>query len=172
MDILKIFTLFNFFFFLNSCSFVNGYIGQISNSGEKDTTVVVAKSSEIKLTATSNPLGFIPSQIIARPGQVLKLKVINKLKDMPLVFSILKKDEDPIVNAFLGVQEGEAKQWFPPNEHRLIKTNLLVSNQSESIVLTLPNEPGDYSFISSYPGQADELKGLIKVEDPTENKED
>lgn len=143
-----------------SCDYVRGLLGQ-QQSGEP---VVVAGNFEIQLVADQNRLKFIPELIIAKPGQVLKLKVSNQLKEMPIVFSILKKDEDPIVNAFLGVQAGESNQWAPPKEHVLIPTQLLVSNSAQSFKITLPTDLGEYSFISSYPGQVDNFNGLIKIE--------
>lgn len=147
-------------FTLTSCSYVKSIV--IESSTEDD--IVFAKSSEIKLIASNDKFKFIPSQIIAKPGQTLKLKVINQIKAMPIVFSILKKDEDPIVNAFLGVQMGKDGQWAPPVEHLLAGSKLLGFNESQKFEIKLPNEPGTYSFISSYPGQVDALNGTIKIE--------
>lgn len=145
---------------LMSCSYVKSVIQE--SSPEDD--IVFAKSSEIKVIASNDKFKFIPSQIIAKPGQTLKLKVINQIKAMPIVFSVLKKDEDPIVNAFLGVQTGKDGQWAPPAEHLIAGSKLLGFNESQSFEIKLPKEPGTYAFISSYPGQVDDLNGSIKIE--------
>ncbi len=145
---------------LSGCNYVKGLLGQQTVHDE----VVVAKSSEIKLIASNDKFKFIPHQIIAKPGQVLKLKVINQIKAMPIVFSVLKKDEDPVVNAFLGMQKGKEGNWAPPIEHILVGSKLLGFGEFESFEIKLPNEPGTYAFISSYPGQVDDLHGSIKIE--------
>ncbi len=147
-----------------SCGVIQNLLGTSSTSS--DGTTVQAGSSEIEIIASNKKFKFIPEQIIAKPGQILKIKIINQLSDLPLVFSVLKKDEDPIVNAFLGIQSGESNNWWPPEGHILAKSKTLAGNQSESLTITLPKEPGDYAFISSYPGQVDAFNGVIKILDP------
>ncbi len=145
---------------LSSCDYFQDFVSP-QNPGE---AVVIARKSEIKLVASNDKFRFIPEQIVASPGQVLKLKVTNQLKTMPIIFSILKKDQNPIVNAYLGVQRGESKQWAPPKEHILFQSKLLTFNQTERFEVKLPLEPGNYAYISSYPGQVDDLKGFIRIE--------
>lgn len=145
---------------LSSCNYIQGLMGT-QNLGN---SIVVAHKSEIKLIASNEKFKFIPEQILAQPGQVLKLQVINQLKTMPIVFSVLKKDEDPIVNAYLGLQRGPTKQWAPPKEHILVQSKLLAFNETQRFEIKLPSEPGEYAYISSYPGQVDDLQGFIKIE--------
>lgn len=147
-----------------SCGVINDLLGTSSTS--PDGTTVHAGSSEIKIIASNKKFKFIPEEIIAKPGQTLKIKIINQLDALPLVFSVLKKDEDPIVNAFLGIQSGESNNWWPPEEHTLAKSKKLAVSESVSLTIILPNEPGEYAFISSYPGQVDAFNGVIKVLDP------
>lgn len=154
------FLFFILMFNLTSCNWLK-QVGTGDFSGGEE--IVTAGRSEIKLVATSENK-FVPETIIARPGQTLKIKIINKLKNGPIAFSILKKDEDPIVNAFLGIQAGEASAWAPPQEHILVKSKLLGSSESQSLEIKLPKEPGEYAYISSYPGHVDYLKGYIKIE--------
>lgn len=149
---------------LTSCD----YIQSLFWTQSYDEKVIFAKSSEIKIIASEEKFKFIPEQIVAKPGQILKLKVTNKIKAMPIVFSILKKDQDPVVNAFLGVQAGKMGQWAPPKEHLIWGSKLLGFNESEKIEIRLPKETGEYAFISSYPGHADDLNGSVKVESPQE----
>lgn len=150
-----------------SCSWIKNNF----ESSNGDEPSIHASSSEIRILASNKKFKFIPEEIIAKPGQQLKLKVINQLEDFPIVFSVLKKDEDPVVNAFLGIQSGESNNWWPPDEHLMIKSKTLALNETQSFNITLPNEPGDYSFISSYPGQIDSFHGLIKILDPKNNKD-
>ena len=91
--------------FLGSCEYINGYFDYTTGGQNK----VFAGRSEIKIVAKNK--SFSPDEIIAKPGQVLKLLVSNKTSDQPIVFSVLKRGEDPIVNAFLGLQEGEANNF-------------------------------------------------------------
>lgn len=149
---------------LTSCDWFN----DVTQGNYSGSDTVVAGRSEIKVVATPENK-FLPEIIIAKPGQTLKIKIINKLKNGPMSFVVLKKDEDPIVNAYLGIQAGESEQWAPPVEHILSKSKLLPNSESESIEVVLPTEPGFYSYISSYPGHVDYLKGLIKIEDPENN---
>lgn len=157
----KVLTVLFFVLGLTSCNWLKD-VSQGNYSGDE---TIVAGRSEIKVVATPENK-FLPQTIIARPGQVLKIKIINKLKNGPMAFVILQKDEDPIVNAYLGIQAGESEQWAPPVEHILVKSKLLPKDESESVQVTLPTEPGLYSYISSYPGHVDYLKGIIQIEDP------
>ncbi len=157
--------LLTFLFATASCGFVQSFL----ESKKSDESTVLATDSEIKIIASNKKFKFLPSEIIARPGQVLKIKVINELRDLPIVFSLLKKDEDPVVNAFLGIQAGESKNWWPPEEHLIFKSEILAYNESASFKITMPKEPGMYAFISSYPGQVDAFNGVIKIINPKES---
>lgn len=157
---LKIVTLIFLFWsgFLAHCS----WFYKEDSQGSSD--VFKARKGEIIVRAKEEEnIGFFPSKILAHPGQKLKLKVVNDLSQNPISFYILKKGEDPIVTAYLGIQEGKENNFKPPQEYIMAGIESLNSKQSEKILLSLPFEEGDYFFISTYPHQVGSLSGRIEV---------
>lgn len=125
--------------------------------------VLILKGSSLEIKASEKKFKFEPQVVYAKPGQKIQLKIVNQLEELPIVFSLLKKGEDPVVNAFLGLQAGQKNMWRPPAEQVIFSTEKLDSTEENSMNITLPMEEGAYFYISSYPGQVDDLKGVLYV---------
>jgi azurin len=63
----------------------------------------------------------------------------------------------------LGI-EGNAKNFVPEIDDVLYHTALTLPEASDTIFFTAPKAPGDYDFICSFPGHAQTMKGILRVE--------
>ena len=60
--------------------------------------------------------------------------------------------------------DGPARNYVPDSPDVLAHTALLQPDTTETIYFTAPVKPGDYDFICSFPGHAQVMKGILRVE--------
>jgi azurin len=63
----------------------------------------------------------------------------------------------------LGI-EGNAKNFVPDSSDVLYHTALVAPETSDTIFFTAPSTPGDYDFVCTFPGHAQLMKGILRVE--------
>jgi len=59
--------------------------------------------------------------------------------------------------------EGSEQSYIPNSTKILYHTNLLQPNASEVIFFTAPSQPGNYTYLCTYPGHATIMQGVMKV---------
>jgi azurin len=52
----------------------------------------------------------------------------------------------------------------PDSDDVLYHTALTLPEASDTIFFTAPTKPGDYDYICSFPGHAQLMKGILRVE--------
>jgi len=118
-------------------------------SGEASAVVTV------ELTA-SDAMKFNLTKIEARPGQQVKV-ILTNIGTMPKAamghnFILLKQGVDPkaVVDAAV---TAAATDYIPASmaDKIIAHTKLLGPKQSDEITFTAPTEPGDYTFLCSFP---------------------
>jgi azurin len=62
----------------------------------------------------------------------------------------------------LGVS-GEGMNFVPKSDDVIAHTKILHPESSETIYFTIPDEPGDYDFVCTFPGHAFLMKGTLRV---------
>lgn len=62
----------------------------------------------------------------------------------------------------LGVS-GEGMNFVPKSENVIAHTKILHPESSETIYFTVPNKPGDYDYVCTFPGHAFLMKGVLRV---------
>lgn len=161
-EMLKIIVLLSFFT-LASC-FWNAKT-KLNSKGQ-----IVASSSEITIEALEKSQTFEPAEIIAKPGQKIKLKVVNGLKEAPVNFLVLQLGDDPVVVSQLALQDSSEKSaWVPASDYFIggVK-KLLAPSESERLTVELPKDEGIYYFVSTYPGQSENMQGKIIIQESEE----
>lgn len=59
---------------------------------------------------------------------------------------------------------GMQEDWIPHGRDILAHTGLLKPGESETIVFRAPDKPGNYPFISTFPGHGPAMRGTLHVE--------
>lgn len=73
-------------------------------------------------------------------------------------------DEVALAAMRLGLK-GHEMQYVPDSEAVLAHTKLLEPGISDTIVFSVPDMPGEYVFVCTFPGHANTMRGIIRVVD-------
>lgn len=60
--------------------------------------------------------------------------------------------------------DGPARSYVPESDDVLYHTSLLQPGDSEAIYFTVPEKPGDYEFLCTFPGHFQLMRGIFRVE--------
>lgn len=72
-------------------------------------------------------------------------------------------DEVGIAAMNLGL-DADALEYVPPIGQVLYHTSMLGPGQTETLYFTVPDEPGDYDFVCTFPGHYISMRGILRVE--------
>lgn len=109
-------------------------------------------------------LRFEPSRFTAQPGEELVLEVENgDTTDMAHNFLLLQPGtRDTVVAEALALAEkGTARDWVPAHPAILLHTPLLLTNGLSTLKLRLPDAPGIYPYVCTFPGHGMMMFGAI-----------
>lgn len=114
-------------------------------------------------------LRFSVTQINAKPGERLTVKLTNKTSLPPAAMShnfvLLKKGVDPnaIANAGLVAKDND---YIPKGmmDKIIAHTGLVAGGETKSVTFDVPKEPGEYTYICTFPGHfAAGMKGTLTI---------
>jgi azurin len=147
----------------------------VAGCGKKEESSAAAPSASVKPAApavveveitANDTMKFSVTRIEAKPGQDVKVTLTN-IGSMPKAamghnFVLLKKGVDPkeIVDAAVSAA---ATDYVPADkaDKIIVHTKLLGPKQSEELNFKAPTEPGEYTFICTFP--AHYLSGMHGV---------
>lgn len=114
-------------------------------------------------------LRFSVTQVEAKPGEKLTVKLTNKTSLPPVAMShnfvLLKKGVDPSAIANAGV-EAKDNGYIPRAmmDKIIAHTGLVAGGETKSVTFNAPKDPGDYAYICTFPGHyAAGMKGTLTV---------
>jgi azurin len=122
----------------------------------------------VELTAGDN-MKYNLAQIDAKPGQEIKV-ILTNIGSMPKAamahnFVLLQKGADP--KAFVDAAVAAAATDYLPAAQAdkvLAHTKLLGPKQTDEITFKAPTEPGEYTFLCSFPAHyLTGMKGVLVV---------
>ena len=69
-----------------------------------------------------------------------------------------------VANAAIAMgAEGFAAQFIPESSDIVAHTDMIDGQSSADLEFRVPNEPGDYEFVCTFPGHALIMRGILKV---------
>ncbi len=111
-----------------------------------------------------NGLQYDKTSITVKAGAKVKLTFDNT-DDMPhnlVITAPGAADEVGAAALNLGLS-GERLHYIPRSEKVLFYTGLLQPGKAETIFFKVPDKPGDYPFVCTYPGHYLVMRGILKV---------
>lgn len=107
--------------------------------------------------------------ITATPGSQVKL-VFENLDEMPhnlvLCQPLPDKNDKGMEVAVLAWQmgaQGMEKGWIPDSPRILAHTGLVPAHGKEELILKIPDQPGTYPYVCTFPGHAMAMNGELRV---------
>jgi azurin len=126
---------------------------------------------EITLTADKIQFVYDKKEFTAKPGQKVKLTLINPADSVtrqPHNLLIVKPGKKDVVG--MAANAGMAdpaflttKQAVPDSAEILHHTKLVQAGEQDVIEFTAPTEAGDYPYLCTYPGHWAIMNGVMKV---------
>jgi len=120
---------------------------------------------DVTITVATQPgLRFDLPSFDVQAGSRLRL-VFNNNDDMMHNMLIVEQGTADKVGDYaiaLGI-DGPEMNYVPDIEEVLFHTNLLEPETEEAIYFTVPEEPGEYTFMCSFPGHAFTMRGTMRV---------
>ncbi len=119
------------------------------------------------LKTVPQEMAFDKTELRAIAGQTVEIKLEN-LDQMPhnlVVVTAGSLDNfGPIVDKFVATPDAEKMDYVPKSRYVLGATKMLNPSESGSLVFKLPDTPGKYPFVCTFPGHWRFMKGVIIVE--------
>lgn len=127
--------------------------------------------AEVTITADKVQFLYDVKEITVKPGQKVKLTLINPADSVtrqPHNLLIVKPGKDMAVGmaSNAGIADPAfltTKQAIPESEDILFHTKLVQPGEQDVLEFTAPEEAGDYPYLCTYPGHWAIMKGLLKV---------
>lgn len=125
--------------------------------GVDDLRFAVAEADEGLVTGGSSGQFMILESIEASPGEELRisLRTVSNLPPTAMShnFVVLSQDADADQFARASLQAADNEYISPDYEEWVIAaTDMLGDGESDTITFTVPDEPGEYLFICTFPG--------------------
>ncbi len=120
---------------------------------------------QIITLGTKPVLQFSVKELKVKANSKIKLVFNNNDNDMTHNFVlILPNTANEVGNLALNMGlEGSEQSYVPNSPKILYNTNLLQPNSTEVIYFIAPAEPGNYTYLCTYPGHAAIMQGIMKV---------
>ena len=125
---------------------------------EADQTIV--------LNTVPQKMAYDRKEIHAMAGQTLEI-VLNNIDQMPHNLVLIDQGSLEVfgktVDQFLQSPEAAEMEYVPQSRYVLGATKMLDPEESGSIKIRVPDNPGDYPFICTFPGHWRMMQGVLKV---------
>ncbi|SDM61065.1 PVC-type heme-binding CxxCH protein [Kriegella aquimaris] len=143
-----------------------------NTGGEQFIDLGIGKIGKIKadvtltLNTVSQEMAFDKKILKARAGQTVEIKLNNK-DQMPHNLVVIQSGSleffGPMVDSFVTKPEAEKMGYVPNSRYVLGATAMLGPGESGSVIIKLPDTPGRYPFVCTFPGHWRMMQGEIIV---------
>lgn len=143
-----------------------------NTGGVQHIDVGIGKMKKLKadvrfvLNTVSQKMAYDQTELQAKAGQTIEI-VLNNKDQMPHNLVVIQAGTleafGPLVDDFVVKPEAVEMGYVPNSRSVLGATEMLNPNESESIFITLPNVPGTYPFVCTFPGHWRFMQGVIIV---------
>lgn len=127
-----------------------------------------ADNATIEITGTDN-MKFDVTSIEAEAGETITIEFTTKSKipKEAMAHNVVVLDKDTDVQAFINASAKAKDNAYvaPDFEDQVIAaTDLAGGGETVEVTFTVPDEPGDYEYVCSFPGHyAGGMKGILTV---------
>lgn len=143
-----------------------GKMASKASSAKRVTEMPASWSApdQVITVGTKPGLKFDISEVQVQAGAKIKF-IFNNNDDMThncVIVAPGAVDEIGMKAINLGLK-GPDLQYVPASPKVLFHTNLLQPESSETLYFTAPTQPGEYTFVCTYPGHHTVMQGKLKV---------
>lgn len=115
--------------------------------------------------ATEPGLQFDQTLITVQAGSKIALRFENDDDMAHNVVITMPESADQVGEAAMNLGlDADALEYVPPVDEVLFHTSMLQPGQIETIYFEVPDSPGDYEFVCTFPGHHFTMRGILRVE--------
>ncbi len=137
--------------------FIDVGIGQVKKTDPDQTYVI---------NTVPQKMAFDQTVLYAMAGQEIEITLNNK-DEMPHNLVLIEEGSlesfGTLVDKFLQSPDAERMQYVPDSRYVLAATDMLDPAEQDVISLRVPDKPGDYPFVCTFPGHWRVMQGVLKV---------
>ena len=146
------------------CSILIAGLGAQKLHAQGSRSLTAAPGKTVTVGTLGDELAYDVVEIRARAGSEITIEFVNKSAGMPhnVVFVNSESDINPIGIAALQASKNE---YIPQNElDRMFGyTEMAGPGETVSVTITVPETPGTYPYICTYPGHFTVMQGRLIV---------
>jgi len=145
-----------------------GYTGGEANATGKNMTTQPAdwgNGPDQTLNLGTNPgLQFDKETLTVKAGSKVALNFTNSDDMLHNVLIVNPGTVDEVGNQAMQLGlDGPDMDYVPISDDVLFHTSLLQPNEEETIYFEVPDEPGEYQFVCTFPGHYITMRGIFRV---------
>lgn len=139
-------------------------LGGEDEAGSEGTAFQADRTLE--LNTVSQKMAYDKTLLQATAGQKIEIVLTNR-DEMPHNLVLIEAGSlesfGKLVDEFLQNPDAAAMEYVPKSRYILGATDMLDPGEKGRIQITLPDEPGDYPFICTFPGHWRMMQGILRV---------
>lgn len=144
-----------------------------ASSSESTTTQSSTSSEEVDQTITIQPQGnqmkYRQTEFTVAPGETIELVFENTATSPSMVHNVvlLNSTEDAVFERVGegGMSAGSANDYVPEDDAIIAYTEVAQPGETVSVTFTVPEEPGEYGYVCTYPGHWATMQGTMYVDE-------
>ena len=154
------------FFLSRSISLDNAKLEVLDRSGLEATTITGPVSQVIELNTVKDIMKYDKELLTAKAGTIIQI-VLNNTDHMQHNLVLAKPGATESIGAaadqLVSDPNGATMNYVPRMPEVLAATPLIDPGESYTLTIKLPDTPGDYPYICTFPGHWRIMKGILRV---------
>lgn len=146
--------------------------GSASEENETSTTQS-SGSADVDRTITIQPQGnqmkYKQTEFTVAPGQTIKIVFENQATSPSMEHNVvvLNSTEDEVFERVGegGMSAGSTNDYVPEDDAIIAYTPMSKPGETVEVTFTVPEEPGEYGYVCTFPGHWATMQGTMYVEE-------
>jgi len=140
-----------------------------SSSGEATTQSSDEVDRTITIQPTGNEMTFKQTEFTVAPGETVELVFKNTATSPSMQHNVvvLNSTEDAVFERVgeAGMSAGSTNDYVPEDDAVIAYTPIAPPGETVSVTFTVPEAPGEYGYVCTFPGHWATMQGTMYVED-------
>lgn len=123
---------------------------------------------KVVLEPEGNQMKFATTEFTVNPGEEVRLVFKNTANSPAMVHNVvmLTTSEDAVAREVgqAGASAGASANYAPNHDAILAATEVAKPGETVEVTFTAPENPGEYTYLCTYPGHWTTMQGTMRVE--------
>lgn len=126
-----------------------------------------APPTKVVLEPEGNQMKYATTEFTVSPGEEVRLVFKNTADSPAMIHNVvlLTTSDDAMTRKVgqAGASAGASANYVPDHDAVLAATDVADPGETVEITFTAPEEPGDYTYLCTYPGHWATMRGTMRV---------